>query len=167
MKELQITKNGEIKKLQCIEVIKTYDSFKEIYNLIKNRMCLLLTRYKKEDPKLDDYNLSLELDDGYYNFDVKDIYELWMSKNVEEAWIHISKLNGECLEGLFGKKRDPHRDFTIAYLPYIYSVFSNGKEEFHTGVFTSNEDYLIIDKDDLTKIYKVNYLFIDNFALEV
>lgn len=163
MKELQIITEDGVKKIQCICFDETYESFKEIYYTIKNRMCILLARYKKEDRELNNYELSLHLDDGYYDFDIKDIYKLWMSKNVEEAWIYISKLNGEHTEGLFGKKRDPYKDFTILYLPYIYLVFSNGKVEFYTDVFKANDDYLVIDKDDLTKIYKVDKLFVEKY----
>ena len=141
MKELQIIKNGEIKKLQCIKFDGTYESFKEIYCAIKNRMMLLIARYRKF--MNDSYSNCdvIDYDDGRYTYTKREVEDVWTSKNSKDAWNMIYYL-----------------------IPLVIEDIHNHRIDFKTILYN---DYLIIDKDDLSRLYVGNESFIEEFGLEV
>lgn len=141
MKELQIIKNGEIKKLQCIKFDGKYESFKEIYCAIKNRMMLIITRYAKfMNDSRSNYDV-IDFDDGRYTYTKREVKDVWTSKNSKDAW------NMMC----------------GPIIPLIIKDVHNHRVDFDMILYT---DYLIIDKDDPLGLYVGNESFIEEFGLE-
>lgn len=157
MKKITIkTKNGD-KIFKCLQFNCDFDSFKEIWELIHEKMMKIAEKYK--NCKFENYDC-LSFDDGRYVYAYKKIIDIWKQAHAEDAWIKIFECNHDIYYN------DKAENIFNGFLPFIYETNYIIKNiEFDAADY---QDYLLICEDEnVEQIFIANDIFIDYFTEEV
>lgn len=151
MKKIIIRKEKSYEKLKCLKFDCSFDSFKEIWNVVHESMAYLAEKYK--NCNFQNYDC-LSFDDGCYEYKFKQIVNIWKQNNAEFAWIKIFECNSRIHDG------DKAEDLRNSFLPFIYE--KNSRICFDA---ISYLDYIIIyEYKNGQQLFGANERFIDMFA---
>lgn len=161
-KKIIIDKNGVKEEYFCFYYDGEYESFKNIFQRCAPRIRLSIFDHKFTDTNIE----VLSYDDGLYEFTIKDIFDIWNTKDPKEAFLKLSKTNCS-----YCAKQDDnvYRHFS-SYLPFPYIIDSENNIISFDSV--QNGDYLLIKnmkdyKKDKGLIFSCNGLFVDEVGIDV
>ena len=151
MKKITIRNENGYEKLKCLKFDCCFDSFKEIWNIVHERMAYLAEKCK--NCEFQNYDC-LSFDDDRYVYNFKQIINIWKQNNAEYAWIKIFECNGRMYDG------DKAEDLRNAFLPFMYEI---NYRIYFDAIGYSNYAMIYKYKNGL-QVFSANERFIDMFA---